>query len=74
MTSFWQSVIASIRTESEQSFLVLVVKLKLLCNLYWCCSDLGLAILRRGSKAGDRDKSPGTRLVARDQAEDRKLG
>ena len=42
--------------------------------LYWCCRDLGLAILRRGSKADNRDKNPGTWLVAGDQADDRELG
>ena len=43
-------------------------------HLHWCCSDLGLAILRQGSKADNRDKSPGTWLVAGDQADDRELG
>ena len=39
--------------------------------LNWCCSHLGLAILRRVSKADNRDEGPGTWLVARGQANDR---
>jgi hypothetical protein len=39
-------------------------------DLYCCCCHLGVAILRRCSKADSRDKNPGIRLVAANQASD----
>ena len=42
--------------------------------LYWCCSHLGLAILRRGSQTAVRDKGSGAWMVVGDQADDRELG
>jgi hypothetical protein len=44
------------------------------CYLYWCCSNLGLAILRRGGKTDNRNKGSRTWLVAGGEADDRKLG
>jgi hypothetical protein len=43
-------------------------------HLYRGCRHLALAILRRSSKADDRDKNLAIWLVAGDQADDRELG
>jgi hypothetical protein len=40
----------------------------------WCRRHLGLAVLRRGAQADNRDQGPGTWLVAGSQGDDRELG
>ena len=43
-------------------------------NLHWYRWHLGLAVLRSGNQADNRDNGAGTRLVAGGQADDHELG